>query len=70
MSPLLRDTSLLPPTPLVQTQGHPSEQNMSIMNNSLIEVMDVLNRSMTSQYSVLQETLRQLQSASKEHYIL
>ena len=31
--------------------------------------MDVLNRSMTNQYTVLQETLRQSQSASKEHYL-
>ena len=38
-------------------------------NNSLVEVMDVLNRSMTNQYTVLQETLRQSQSASKEHYL-
>ena len=31
--------------------------------------MDVLNRSITNLYTVLQETLRQLQSASKKHYI-
>ena len=31
--------------------------------------MDVLYRSMTNQYTVLQETLRQSQSASKEHYL-
>ena len=31
--------------------------------------MDVLNRSVTNQYNVLQETLRQSQSASKEHYL-
>ena len=31
--------------------------------------MDVLNRSMTNQYTVLQETLRQSQSSSKEHYL-
>ena len=31
--------------------------------------MDVLNRSMTNQYMVLQETLRWSQSASKEHYL-
>ena len=37
-------------------------------NNSLVEVMDVLNMSMTNQYTILQETLRQSQSASKEHY--
>ena len=38
-------------------------------NNSLVEVMGVLNRSMTNQYTVLQESLRQSQSASKEHYL-
>ena len=38
-------------------------------NNSLVEVIDVLNRSMANQYSVLQETLRQSQLASKEHYL-
>ena len=31
--------------------------------------MDVLNRSMTIQYTVLQETLGQAQSASKELYL-
>ena len=31
--------------------------------------MDVLNRSMTNQYTVLWETLRQSQFASKEHYL-
>ena len=31
--------------------------------------MDVLNRSMTNQYTGLQETLRPSQSASKEHYL-
>ena len=31
--------------------------------------MDMLNRSMTNQYAILQETLRQLQSAYKEHYL-
>ena len=30
--------------------------------------MDILNRSMTNQYTVLQETLRQSQSVFKEHY--
>ena len=44
-------------------------QNVSVTNNSLVEVMDVLNRSMTNQCTVLQETLRQSQSSSKEHYL-
>ena len=42
---------------------------MSPPTGSLVEVMDVLNRSMTNQYAILQETLRQLQSAYKEHYL-
>ena len=42
---------------------------MSMMNNSLVEVMDVINRPMTNQYSVLQDTLRQSQLASKELYL-
>ena len=68
-TPLLPDISLPPPPPLDQAQGHHFEQNMSMMNNSLVEVMDVLNKFMTNQFSMLQETLRQSQSASKEHYI-
>ena len=38
-------------------------------NDSLVEVMDIPNRFMTNQYAILQETLRQSQSASKEHYL-
>ena len=34
-------------------------QNISPKHNGLAEVMDVLNRSMTNQYTFLQETLRQ-----------
>ena len=67
-SPLLPDTSLPPPPPLVQNQGCHFEHNM-FMNKSLVEVKDVLNRLMTNQYSVLQETLKMSQSAFKEHYI-
>ena len=44
-------------------------QNISPTNDSLVDVMDVLNRSMTNQCMVLQETLRQSQSASKEHLL-
>ena len=40
-----------------------------MMNNSLVEVMDVLNKSMTNQFSVLQQTSRKSQFASKEHYL-
>ena len=32
--------------------------------------MDFLNRSMTNQYTVLKETLRQSQSAFKEHHLI
>ena len=38
-------------------------------NNSLVGVMNVLNRSMTNQYTVLEKTLRQPQSSSKEYYL-
>ena len=31
--------------------------------------MDMLNKSMTNQHTVLQQTLRQLWSAYKEHYL-
>ena len=49
------------------TNLHYYSQNISPSQGSLVEVMDVLNRSMTNQYAILQETLRQSQSASKEH---
>ena len=52
-----QDTNLPPQLPL-----HHFSWNVSMTNNSLVEVMDVLNRSMTNQYTVLQETLRQSQS--------
>ena len=64
LAPPFPDTTLPPPQPL-----HHFGQNVSMTNNSLVEVMDVLNRSMTNQYTVLQETLRQSQSTSKEHYL-
>ena len=48
---------------------HPYNQMMSPPGGSLVEVMDVMNRSMTNQYVILQETLRQSQSVSKEHYL-
>ena len=51
------------------TTLHHFSQTMSSPTGSLVEVMDVLNRSMTNQYAILQETLRQSQSASKEHYL-
>ena len=62
-TPISGLTSASPPL-----QYHHSH-NVSPTDNSLVEVMDVLNRSMTNQYMVLQETLRQPQSASKEHYL-
>ena len=48
---------------------HHFGQAMSPPTSGLVEVMDVLNRSMTNQYAVLQETMRQSQSASKEHFL-
>ena len=64
-APPFKDATLPPPLPYiitVKTFHSPSQ-------GSLVEVMDVLNRSMTNQYAILQETLRQPQSASKEHYL-
>ena len=63
-APPLPDVTL-PPQPLL----HHYNQTMSPPAGSLVEVMDTLNRSMTNQYAILQETLRQSQSASKEHYL-
>ena len=63
-APPYQDTTLPPPPPL-----HLYSQNISPTNSSLVEVMHSLNRSTTNQYTVLQETLRQSQSASKEHYL-
>ena len=48
---------------------HYYNQMMSPTAGSLVEVMDVLNRSMTKHNAILPETLRQSQSASKEHYL-
>ena len=64
-APPLQDVTLPPQPP-----PHHYNHTMSPPAGSLVEVMDVLNRSMTSQYAILQETLRQLQSASKEHYLI
>ena len=63
-APPFQELILLSPPSL-----HHYNQNISPSNGSLVEVMDVLNRSMTNQYAILQETLRQSQSASKEHYL-
>ena len=63
-TPPLLDATLPPQPPL-----HHYNQMMSPPAGSLVEVMDVLNRSLTNQYAILQKTLRQLQSASKEHYL-
>ena len=62
-----------PPIPevtvLSQAPLHYYNWLVSQPNDNLVEVMDILNRSMTNQYAVLQEMLRQSQSASKEHYL-
>ena len=63
-APPLQDMTLPPPPSL-----HHYNQNISPSNGSLVEVMDVLNRSMINQNAILQETLRQSQSASNEHYL-
>ena len=62
--PPLPDMTLPPQPPL-----HYYNQSMSPPTGSLVEIMDVLNRPMTNQYATLQETLRQSQSASKEHFL-
>ena len=51
------------------TTLHHLGQIISSPTGSLVEVMDILNRSMTNQYAILQETMRQSQSASKEHFL-
>ena len=38
-------------------------------NNTLLGAMDIVNQSMNQQYTVNQESLRQTQLASKEHYL-
>ena len=60
----LPDVTLPPPPPI-----HHLGQTISSPTSVLVEVMDVLNRSMTNQYATLQEMLRLSQSASKEHYL-
>ena len=42
---------------------------MSLLNDSLFNVMESFNKSMSNQYSVLQESLKQSQAASKEAYL-
>ena len=59
-----QDRTLPPPPPL----HHYSHKTLTT-NGGLVEVMDILNRSMTNQYAILQRTLRQSQPASKEHYL-
>ena len=63
-APLLPEVTVPPQAPL-----HYYNWLVPQPNDSLVEVMEILNRSMTNQYAILQETLRQSQSASKEHYL-
>ena len=58
-TPISRYNSASPPP-----QYHYSH-HVPPSNNSLVKVMDVLNRSMTNQYMILQETLRQSQCDGK-----
>ena len=58
--PLLPQAPLLPEV-TVPPQPPPHYYNWLVPqpNDSLVEVMDILNRSVTNQYAILQETLRQ-----------
>ena len=42
---------------------------MSGMNESLLQGLGMIHKSITTQCSVLQDQMRQSQSASKEHYL-
>ena len=64
------DTSFQPPPQTIyQSQYHSIYQNMSGMNESLLQGLGMMHNSITSQCSVLQDQMRQSQSASKEHYL-
>ena len=58
--PQFPEATVPPQAPL-----HYYNQSVLQPNDSLVEVMHILNRSMTSQYTILQEILRQSQSALK-----
>ena len=58
-----------PPPPPIQNQTSCYDPNIFFMNNSLMSVMETFNQSMLVQSTVLKESLRQSQSASKEHYL-
>ena len=63
-SPTTRCNSICPQHPYIILA-----RTISSPTGCLVEVMDILNRSMTNQYAILQETLRQSQSVSKEHFV-
>ena len=64
------DTSFPPPSQTInQSQYHSIYQNMSGMNESLFQGLGMMHKSITTQCSVLQDQMRQSQSASKEHYL-
>ena len=64
--PLLPQAPPLPEATVPsQAPLHYYNQSVPQPNDSLVEVMDILNRFMINQYAILQEMLRQSQSASK-----
>ena len=64
------DTSFQPtPQTINQSQYHSIYQNMSGMNESLLQGLGMLHKSITTQCLVLQDQMRQSQSTSKEHYL-
>ena len=62
--PPVPPTNYPPPPPMA-----PGDPCISVLNNSLTEVMGTFNQSMNQQCHVLQESLRQSHLASKEHYL-
>ena len=61
------DTSFPPPLQTInQSQYHSIYQNMSGMNESLLQGLGMMHKSITTQCSVLQDQMRQFLSASKD----
>ena len=64
------DTSFPPPPQTInQSQYHSIYQNTLGMNESLLQGLGMMHKSITTQCLVLQDQMRQSQSASKEQYL-